>query len=213
MKIGLINHGAGNIGSIYAAIQGLGSHVFVVEKAVDLHLADAIILPGVGNFSECMCVLKRDGWVETIQQEVGEYKKPLLGICLGMQILACWGEEGTPVGSEIKTPGLGFIPGEVRHIRELGCSKKLPHVGWNDIIIKDNGDKLLNDIPSGTDFYFVHSYTFIPDFDEDIVATTDYELRLTAVVRRHNVWGTQFHPEKSSRAGLKLLKNFLTIKL
>ena len=105
--------------------------------------------------------------------------------------------------------GLGLIPGQVRHLRSFGCTHRVPHVGWNGITRMRADDHLFQAIPDGTDFYFVHSYAFAPEDFDDVLATTDYGVPITAAVRRGHVWGTQFHPEKSSRAGFRLLKNFV----
>jgi glutamine amidotransferase len=124
-----------------------------------------------------------------------------------MQLLADSSTEGASEGQD--TPGLGFIPGKVRHLRSFGCTLRVPHVGWNSITRTRTDDHLLAGMPDGTDFYFVHSYAFAPTDPADVLATTDYGVPVTAAVRRGHVWGTQFHPEKSSRAGFQLLKNFI----
>jgi glutamine amidotransferase len=125
-----------------------------------------------------------------------------------MQLLADSSTEGAKDGQA--TPGLGLIPGKVSHLRALGCEMRVPHVGWNGITRSADANHLLDGIPDGTDFYFVHSYAFVPQDSADVLATTDYGVHVTAAVRRGHVWGTQFHPEKSSRAGFRLLRNFIT---
>lgn len=206
MKVGVLDYGVGNLGSVLRALEELHATPLLIDRAIAAHQADALILPGVGGFAECKQILDKGGWSETIREEVLAYKKPLLGICLGMQLLADFGEEGACAGQP--TPGLGLIPGRVVGLRSLGCSARIPHVGWNSISVRGD-NSLFDGIPDGTDFYFVHSYAFIPESGDDVIAVTDYSLNVTAAVARDNVWGTQFHPEKSSRAGFRLLKNFI----
>jgi glutamine amidotransferase len=206
VRVGVIDYGVGNLGSVLRALERLCATPVLIDRAIDAHHVDALILPGVGGFSECKQILDKGGWTEAIRDEALVYKKPLLGICLGMQLLADFGEEGASDGKPM--PGLGLIPGRVAGLRGLGCSARIPHIGWNSITIK-NHNSLFDGISSGTDFYFVHSYAFIPEADDDVIAITHYETNVTAAVARGNVWGTQFHPEKSSRAGIRLLKNFI----
>jgi glutamine amidotransferase len=206
VKVGVLDYGVGNLGSVLRALEELRATPLLIDRAIDAHQADVLILPGVGGFAECKQILDKGGWSETIREEALAYKKPLLGICLGMQLLADFGEEGACAGQP--TPGLSLIPGRVVGLRSLGCSARIPHVGWNSISVRGD-NSLFDGIPDGTDFYFVHSYAFVPESGDDVIAVTDYGLNVTAAVARDNVWGTQFHPEKSSRAGFRLLKNFI----
>lgn len=206
MKIAVLDYGVGNLGSVVRALEELRVTPLLVDRAGDMHAADSLILPGVGSFTDCKRLLDQNGWTDALKQEVLGYRKPLLGICLGMQLLAEKGQEGAVDAAG--TPGLGFIPGEVRSLTSMGCKERLPHVGWNTIEVMQSSD-LLRGIPGGTDFYFVHSYAFVPQNREDVRAVTDYGIPVTAVVGRGHVWGTQFHPEKSSRAGFKVLRNFV----
>jgi glutamine amidotransferase len=137
------------------------------------------------------------------------YDRPLLGVCVGMQLLADASMEGAQDIAGQGTPGLGLVPGRVEYLRVLGCMERVPHVGWNAITCTPQAGSLFDGIPDGTDFYFVHSYAFVPDDRTDVLATTDHGVTITAAVRRGHVWGTQFHPEKSSRAGFRLLMNFI----
>lgn len=207
MKVGVIDYGVGNLGSVMHTLEGLRVLPVLVNRAVDLHYSDCLILPGVGNFGDCVHLLNEGGWISALREEVLGYKKPLLGVCLGMQLLADSSTEGVSEGQSV--PGLGFIPGQVRHLRSFGCTLRVPHIGWNGITRTQTGGHLFNQIPDGTDFYFVHSYAFAPHDSANVLATTDYGVPITAAVRRDHVWGTQFHPEKSSRAGVRLLKNFI----
>jgi glutamine amidotransferase len=207
MKVGVIDYGVGNLGSVLRALEELRVAPVLVNRAADMHATDCLILPGVGNFADCARLLDDGGWTTALRDEVLGYARPLLGVCVGMQLLADSSTEGTTEGRD--TPGLGFIPGQVRHLRSFGCTLRVPHVGWNSITRTRTEDPLLAGMPDGTDFYFVHSYAFAAYDAADVLATTDYGVPVTAAVRRGHVWGTQFHPEKSSRAGFRLLKNFI----
>lgn len=201
MRIGIVNYGMGNLASVYRALEAIGYEPFIADFPADLHNASRFILPGVGAFAEGMDRLAAGGWIEEITRLVGA-GRPLLGICLGMQFLADRGGEGG------EREGLKLVPGEIRHLKDLGCAERIPHVGWNNIA-RTRDDPLLEGIDSGTDFYFVHSYAFVPTGPDSLLASVDYGGDVAAVVRRGNVWGTQFHPEKSSKAGLRLLRNFV----
>ena len=202
MKVALIDYGLGNLGSVRRAIGELGADPQLADTPAKLACADRIILPGVGAFADGMALLQKGGWVSAIREEAGK-GKPLLGICLGMQLLATQGLEGG------RTEGLGLIPGDVVPLAGLGCELRIPHVGWNSVALRDPGASMMRGIPAGTDFYFVHSYAFQPSDERDVVATTSYGIPIPAAVARRSVMGTQFHPEKSSRAGFRLLRNFL----
>ena len=207
MRVGVIDYGVGNLGSVLRALEELRAAPVLVNRAADMHATDCLILPGVGNFADCVRLLNEGGWTTALRDEVLGYGRPLLGVCVGMQLLADSSTEGSVDGQE--TPGLGFIPGQVRHLRSFGCNLRVPHVGWNGISCKRTDDHLFKGITDGTDFYFVHSYAFDPQAPADVLASTDYGVPVSAAVRRGHVWGTQFHPEKSSRAGFRLLKNFI----
>lgn len=207
MKVGVIDYGVGNLGSVLRALEELRVAPVLVNRAADMHATDCLILPGVGNFADCARLLDAGGWASALRDEVLGYSRPLLGVCVGMQLLADASTEGADDGQG--TPGLGFVPGQVQHLRALGCTLRVPHVGWNGITRQGEADHLFDGIPDGTDFYFVHSYAYVPQDPADVLATTDYGVPVTAAVRRGHVWGTQFHPEKSSRAGFRLLRNFI----
>lgn len=209
MKVGVIDYGVGNLGSVVQALEELKAMPSLVNRPVDMHLNHCLILPGVGSYTDCMRLLEQGGWVEPIKQEVREGGRPLLGVCVGMQLLADFGVEGAEAGDPRGTPGLGFVPGNVEHLGRLGCDLRLPHVGWNEIVNSNPRDSLFADIPDGTDFYFTHSYAFTATDRADVIATTQYGVSIDVAVRHGHVWGTQFHPEKSSKAGFKLLSNFL----
>lgn len=208
MKVGVIDYGVGNLGSVLRALEELRVVPVLVDRALDLHAVDCLILPGVGNFADCARLLEAGGWPAALREEVLGHGMPLLGVCVGMQLLADASMEGSDDGQG--TPGLGFVPGRVEHLRTLGCTLRVPHVGWNGITRAPDAGDLFDGIPDGTDFYFVHSYAFVPQDPADVLATADYGVPITAAVRRGHVWGTQFHPEKSSRAGFRLLRNFIS---
>jgi len=210
MRIGIIDYGVGNLGSMLRVLDRFDISSTLISRPVDIRSVDKLILPGVGNFSDCMRLLVVDNWVGALNDEVLGNKRPLLGVCVGMQLLADSSQEGAEDGCSI--PGLGYIPGSVKHLRTLGSGLRVPHVGWNNIAHVNNVDALFSGIPDGTDFYFVHSYAFVPQNSSNIIAITDYGVPFPASVRHGHIWGTQFHPEKSSRAGIRLLQNFIEVE-
>ena len=209
MKVGVIDYGVGNLGSVARALEELRASPILINRAIDLHTADCLILPGVGNFADCASLLEAGGWKTALRDEVLGYERPIMGVCLGMQLLASSSMEGADENHPEGIPGLDFIPGKVVHLSSLGCSLRIPHVGWNSIQSCGEKSRLFRSIPDGTDFYFVHSYTFVTETQENLIAKTEYGIEITAAVRKGHIWGTQFHPEKSSKAGFQLLKNFL----
>jgi imidazole glycerol-phosphate synthase subunit HisH len=204
MKVGIVNYGMGNLASVYRALLTIGADPYVANHPAELKDAYRIILPGVGAFGEGMNRLDEAGWTGEIKRLAGSEGRPLLGICLGMQFLAERGTEG------VARDGLGFIGGEVVNLKALGCADRIPHVGWNEVHIA-GADPLLERIPEATDFYFVHSYGFRVSDAKCLLATVRYGCDVAAIVGKDNVWGTQFHPEKSSKAGLQLLRNFVGV--
>lgn len=209
MKVGVIDYGVGNLGSVMRALEDLRVTPKLIARPSDMRFMDRLILPGVGNFGDCSRLLMDGGWFDALREEVNSRDKYLLGVCLGMQLLASYSSEGASSSSEPLASGLGFIPGSVQHLGALGCALRVPHIGWNGVRRSVLSAGLFDGIADETDFYFVHSYAFVTDDPQDILATTDYGVRVTAAVRRGRVWGTQFHPEKSSRAGFRLLRNFI----
>lgn len=206
MDVVIVDYGMGNLGSIFRAVTVCGSHnVVVSDNPEKIISADKLVLPGVGAFSEGMKNLRDSGLDDLIFRLVTEENKPLLGICLGMQLLAGWGNEG---GRE---QGLGIIAGEVSRLVPQIPEERIPHIGWNDVqIAQDN--PLFRGIEQNADFYFVHSYHFVPGKMEDIIGTTPYCGSFVAAVNHGSAWGVQFHPEKSSILGFRLLKNFLAMQ-
>lgn len=207
MRVLIIDYGMGNLGSVSRALEQFGVNPCISDNPADLETADRIILPGVGAFPDGMRHLTEAGWLKPLRETVLNENIPLLGICLGMQLLADRGFEGTEI------EGLGLLPGEVRRLEPTVPSERVPHVGWNDVIQWHAGQELLADIPDRTDFYFVHSYHFIPANPEHVAAMTPYCGMIVSAVANGPVFGTQFHPEKSSKYGLRLLENFLKIRV
>ncbi len=194
--VGIIHYRMGNVTSVKNALEFLGVPVMLVENPKELDQVSHIILPGVGAFHDGMKNLRELGFVDTLSRAVLEEKKPFIGLCLGMQLLASSGDEGG------EAEGLNFIPGRVKHLPEK--SLRIPHVGWNNArVVRKNSI-----ISAEADFYFVHSYYFDVTDRETVVAETDYGSTFPSVVAKENIFGTQFHPEKSHVAGLDILKNF-----
>lgn len=202
MKLAIVDYGMGNLHSVAKAIERLGYEAVVSGDAAVLLAADGILLPGVGAFGDAMEQLTASGLDGTLRQAV-DSGKPLLGICLGMQLLFSASEEhGLHVG-------LGLLPGRaVRFSPESGL--KVPHMGWNRLQFKQPEHPLLAGLDEGH-VYFVHSYHVLPEREQDLLAVTDYGQPVTAIVGRGNVFGMQFHPEKSGELGMALLRNFLAL--
>ena len=207
-KVVIIDYESGNLQSVFNALESIKSPSDIIQisnNPDDLKSATHIILPGVGAFGDCISSLKAiKGMVEELQIQIVKNKKPFLGICVGMQLLADFGFEYG------KYSGLGFISGSVVEIDNQNNSLKVPHVGWNNIFIK-KFHPILKDIGDGDHFYFVHSFQFVPKNQNDILAIVNYGDKITAIISKDNIIATQFHPEKSSDAGLLLLKNFINL--
>jgi len=198
--IAVIDYGMGNLKSVSKALEAVGAAVNVTSRPEEIETASAIVLPGVGAFSRAMKNLEKLGVLPAILKGIGE-GKPYLGICLGLQLLFTESEEH---GIH---KGLDVIKGKVKR---FGPGLKIPHMGWNTVRIKDKGlgIKLFNSIPEDAYFYFVHTYYGEPEDKSVIAATTEYGREFASAVNKDNVWGVQFHPEKSSNMGLKILENF-----
>lgn len=202
MKVAIVNYGMGNLSSVRRALEDIGAEAYIANHPAAIYEANRVVLPGVGAFAEGMDCLSNAGWVSALHEVVTQQRKPLLGICLGMQMLASVGHEGG------LSTGLGFVPGQVKRLDSLGCKLRIPHVGWNEVSYRTN-DLIFDGIPDASDFYFVHSYAFVPENDENLIATVPYGIDVAAVVRNGHIFGCQFHPEKSSKAGRQFLKNFM----
>jgi glutamine amidotransferase len=200
--ITLINYGLGNIQAFANIYKRLNIPVTIASSAADLAEADRIILPGVGAFDWAMTRLNESGMREPLEELVTSKNCPVLGICVGMQIMAKRSDEGV-------LPGLGWIDAEVKRFDESSFTQKtrLPHMGWNDVK-PVSGDCLFRGLEDDSRFYFLHSYYFVPHQEADVLAVTDYNGAYASSVRSNNVYGVQFHPEKSHHWGIQLLKNF-----
>lgn len=196
--VAIIDYGMGNVYSVQKALNAINTKSILTCKEDEIAQCSHLILPGVGSFKKAMENLHQRNLVSVLQKEVNENKKPFFGICLGMQLLAEKGFENE------ETIGLGFIEGSVYSIPD----NKLPttHIGWNNITIKNK--KFFSNVTDGN-FYFVHSYYMQPKNEVDVAATVEYGSELTAAVLKNNIFGTQFHPEKSQVEGIQVLKNFL----
>jgi len=205
MKTVIIDYGAGNVESVLNALSFVKNNekFLVSNKPSDIRAANHIILPGVGAFGDCMDGLKSvEGLLPEIRKQVLVEKKPFLGICVGMQVLASIGYENG------EHQGLGFINGKVEKITAQE-GLKIPHMGWNEIMLKPNKHQALKDVKNGEHFYFANSYHFICQNENNVLAQVEYGSKLNAIIAKENILGIQFHPEKSGEAGLLILKNFL----
>jgi glutamine amidotransferase len=199
--IAIVDYGVGNLFSLKSSLAAIGAETLVTGEAEALRRADKILLPGVGAFGDAARKLRATG-LDTVIIEQAQKGKPLMGICLGMQLLF---EKSLEYGEH---PGLALIPGEVRPIAEvIPAGLKIPHIGWNALRFTENKSPLFRYIREGDCVYFVHSY-YAAHCAESVVATAEYGAELTAAVQRGNVCGCQFHPEKSGRVGLNILKAF-----
>jgi glutamine amidotransferase len=203
--IAIINYGSGNVGAIANIYKQLKIPHIVTGDLRELATAERYILPGVGAFDATMRYLNKAGMVDLLNEQVLEKKKKVMGICVGMQILADSSDEG-------QLPGLGWIPGRVRSIDPvtLTSNPKLPHMGWNSITPRAHA-KLFDGVDSEQGFYFLHSYHFDAAEPEHVAATVEYGTELTCAVARENVFGMQFHPEKSHANGVRVFRNFAEI--
>ena len=203
MAVHIIAYGSGNIRSVLGAFDRIGVPAIAQHDPAGLVEASHVLLPGVGAFAAAMGLLDRAGWSDAIRTHAGT-GRPLLGICLGMQLLGSVGEEGG------RTAGLGLIQGQVMHLSAESNAVRVPHVGWNNVTLPRESH-ILSAVSSGTDFYFSHSYMLRPDDERCIIAAVEHGTRIVAAVEDGPVAGVQFHPEKSSRAGLRVLKNFAAL--
>jgi glutamine amidotransferase len=208
MNVTIVDYQSGNISSVINSFTEVAKGKVNLEVTADLTKiisSDKIVLPGQGSFKSCVDSLNSIiGLVETLNEFAITKKKPLLGICVGLQMFADVGFE------EIETKGLGWISGKVSKIDNQNGKFKLPHIGWNEIeIVKQS--KIFKDIANKSHMYFVHSYEFIPEDKSVISATTDYSSKIVCSVERENLFGTQFHPEKSDKIGLKIIENFINL--
>ena len=208
MNIAIVDYKSGNISSVINSFNEVAKGKVKIDITSDINKiksSDKVVLPGQGSFKSCVDGLNNiNGLVETLNEFAINNKKPLLGICVGLQMFADIGYE------ETETKGLGWISGKVSKIDNQNGKYKLPHIGWNQInIVKES--KIFKDIENNSHMYFVHSYEFIPNEKNVILATTDYSSKVVCAVEKENIFGTQFHPEKSDKVGLKIIDNFINL--
>ena len=196
----IIDYDAGNMRSVEKAVRYLGEEVRITRKPEEILSAERLILPGVGSFGDAMEKLNGYGLTEVIHS-YAESGKPFLGICLGLQLFFEESEESPGV------KGLALLPGKIRRIPE-GEGRKVPHIGWNDLKLRQ-GSRLFKGVPEGSYVYFVHSYYLEASIPEQVAARTEYGVKIDAAVEAGNLFACQFHPEKSSETGLRILKNFI----
>ena len=208
MNITIVDYSSGNISSVINSFSEVCKSKYKINVSSDLKIisnSDKIVLPGQGPFKSCVDSLNKiEGLNETLNRFVFDQKKLLLGICVGMQMFADVGYE------ENETKGLGWISGKVSKIDNQNQKFKLPHIGWNEITITKDSS-IFKNIDNKSHMYFVHSYEFIPEDKSVISSTTDYSTNIVCSVEKDNIFGTQFHPEKSDKLGLKLIENFISI--
>ena len=208
MKVTIVDYSSGNISSVINSFKEVAQNKATIEVTSDLNKiksSDKIVLPGQGSFKSCVDALKKiNGLTDILNEFAINDRKPLLGICVGLQMFADVGYE------ETETKGLGWISGKVSKIDNQNGKFKLPHIGWNQIsILKDS--KIFKEVENNSHMYFVHSYEFIPTDSNFISATTDYSTKVVCSVEKENIFGTQFHPEKSDKTGLKIIDNFINL--
>ena len=209
MNVTIVDYNSGNISSVINSFKEVAKDKVNIEVTSDLKkikFSDKVVLPGQGSFKSCVDALNNiSGLVDTLNEFAINNKKPLLGICVGLQMFADIGYE------EIETKGLGWISGRVSKIDNQNGKFKLPHIGWNEINITIKDSKIYNGIENKSHMYFVHSYEFVPKDKNVISATTDYSSNIVCSVEMENIFGTQFHPEKSDKIGLKIIENFINL--
>ena len=208
MNVTIVDYKSGNISSVINSFKEVAKDKVTIEVTSDLNKiksSDKVVLPGQGSFKSCVDALKKiNGLIDTLNEFAIANKKPLLGICVGLQMFADIGYE------ETETKGLGWIAGKVSKIDNQNGKFKLPHIGWNQINIVKNS-KIFQNIENNSHMYFVHSYEFIPNDKNVVSAITDYSSNIVCSVEKENIFGTQFHPEKSDRIGLKIIDNFINL--
>ena len=208
MNVTIVDYSSGNISSVINSFKEVAKdkvNIAVTANLNKIKSSDKVVLPGQGSFKSCVDALNKiNGLSDTLNEFAINNKKPLLGICVGLQMFADVGYE------ETETNGLGWISGKVSKIDNQNGKFKLPHIGWNQInIVKES--KIFQNIENNSHMYFVHSYEFIPNDKDVISATTNYSSNIVCSVEKENIIGTQFHPEKSDKLGLKILENFIKI--
>ena len=208
MNVTIVDYNSGNISSVINSFKEVAKdkvNIAVTSDLTTIKASDKVVLPGQGSFKSCIDGLHSiNGLIDTLNEFTIEQKRPLLGICVGLQMFADVGYE------EVETKGLGWIAGKVSKINNREGKFKLPHIGWNEINITKES-KIFKGLENNSHMYFVHSYEFLPEDKSVISATTDYSTNVVCAVEKENIFGTQFHPEKSDKIGLKIIDNFFKL--
>ncbi len=208
MNVTIVDYNSGNISSVINSFKEVAKdkvNIAVTSDLETIKTSDKVVLPGQGSFKSCIYGLNSiSGLTDTLNEFALQSKKPILGICVGLQMFADIGYE------EVETKGLGWISGKVSKIDNQSGKFKLPHIGWNEINIKKES-KIFKGIENNSHMYFVHSYEFVPEDKSVISATTDYSSNVVCAAEKENIFGTQFHPEKSDKIGLKIINNFISL--
>jgi imidazole glycerol-phosphate synthase subunit HisH len=202
IKVAIINYGIGNIRSLYNSLKKIEIEAEIITDPELIYKFSKVFLPGVGSYKDAIEMIKKIGWDKAIKKFTFNKNKSLFGICVGMQILSTYGYEYG------KSEGLNIIEGDVKHLDKQNCELKLPHIGWNNIKII-NKNLITENISDDSDFYFVNSYAYKLKDTNRLIATTNYGIEFPSIINKQNIFGTQFHPEKSSKAGIQILKNFI----
>ncbi|MDC0522136.1 imidazole glycerol phosphate synthase subunit HisH [Candidatus Pelagibacter sp.] len=201
-RVAIINYGIGNIRSLYNSLKKIEIDAEIINDPELICNFNKVFLPGVGSYKNAIEKIKKIGWEKSIKNFSSNKNKSLFGICVGMQILSTYGYEYG------KSQGLNIIEGDVEHMDKQGCNLKLPHIGWNNIKIYNNS-LITENISNESNFYFVNSYSYKYLNPNRLIATTNYGIEFPSIINKENIFGTQFHPEKSSKAGIQILKNFI----
>lgn len=205
-EVGIVDLDISNIGSLVNTISNLDSKFEVLNNPERLERFNKVIIPGVGSYDKAMINFINKKWVDPLKKYANNFNNRLLGICLGMQILSTRGFE-----NEKNTKGLDIISGNVENLSNKGCKLQLPHIGWNEVKFKTLETPLFEGIPNNSDFYFVHSYGFFATNSKNVIGVTNYDIEFASVIQKNNIFGVQFHPEKSSFQGKKILSNFINL--
>ncbi len=202
-KAGIVDYGMGNVASVFNALSAIGTDVCLINRPQMLCDVSHVILPGVGSFGDAMGLLRAGGWESALRQDVLDGGKPFLGICLGMQLLA---SKGTEHGQH---SGLGWIPGDVILLDASDPCCRVPHIGWNEIEICSREGSYRSAASANPVFYFVHSFHFRPEDPSIVDGWCHHGVKFAASIRMRNIWAVQYHPEKSQRSGLTMLRDFM----
>ena len=207
-RVGIVDLNISNIGSLINTLETLNFDCEIINNPENLKKFKKVIIPGVGSYDIAMNNIAKNKWQNEIINYTHVSENFLLGICLGMQLLSTFGYENNK-----ETLGLNLIDGKVENLEQKGCRLQLPHIGWNEVSFIKDKESLFDGIPNNSDFYFVHNFGFFSENRSNIIAVTNYNIAFASVVKKKNIFGVQFHPEKSSFQGKKILYNFLNLSV